>query len=262
ALHLSAACQPLAALLVTQPYIAGVMIDHTWQVQDTAPATPSTPPQCEAEGEILHLGYRSWPPEPLPFYTASIAGRRRDEVNWSPWITAPRRHARTRDVLFHWTDRWFELKYGLTQWVVNRLPGDCWALRCAPGSRFHSVFAVDRSFSALAGEIVASQLVVTDCSAVHVLATALGVRTVVVEPEVDRHHFIFWPGSLVPGTPGAVQDPDWPPTNRSIDVTRWQAAGNLFGRLIHPVIGTDGRPSFDCRHTLDLIAQLLAETPK
>jgi hypothetical protein len=235
----------LQPLLERQPYIKEVVIRQDWSIEQEAPRRPISPTIDNYAGHWIHLGYPDWPKLPLPFYTAALAGFSRDGVDWSPWITAPKAFERQPSedvVLFHWSDRWFELKLGLTELVRQALPLTAWSLRTDPNSARWHVYKHARgaTFDNLARQIASVSLVVTDCSAVHVLAAAIGTPCVVVEPEEARHHPIFWPGS--------VQD----------EHGHWKQADNHFGKLIWPVIGGDGKPSFDARHTADLIMEVLA----
>ncbi len=238
----------IAPLLQEQPYIAEVVVRQDWSIELEAPRRPVAPPLQPLDqygNEYVHLGYREWPLLPLPFYTAALAGV---QISLDPWIAAPRLFERqpSEDILlFHWSDRWFELKLGLTYYLTESaraLPLTAWSLRTDPNTQRWMAYkhAGGATFTNLARQIASVSLVVTDCSAVHVLAAGIGTPCVVVEPEQDRHHFIFWPGSK--------QD----------EKGHWQQADNQLGKRIFPVIGGDGKPSFDARHTADLIREALA----
>lgn len=248
-LYLSAHCRPLLNLLMKQPYLGGrVTVDPDWVPPDTAPMRPVPPDSVEDIG--LCLGYSTWPRQPLPFELAHNAGYNPAILPaeyWRPWIHAepfpPDRLTNVPRpvVLFHWTDRWFELKLGLTE-ILSRNLG-LWTLLTSDRSARWPIYPHARAATLenVARWIATASLVVTDNSCVMVLCAAMGTRCVVVEPEHDRHHPIFWPGS--------TQD----------ERGRWQQADNPFGRLIYPVLGVDGKPTFDARHTKDLIQQLLKE---
>lgn len=231
----------LVPLLEKQEYLQEIVIREDWSIELEAPRRPTSPPDEASYGDAwVHLGYRDWPTEPLPFYTASLAGYARDAVDWSPWISAaPLAGGNADALLFHWSDRWFELKFGLTRLLDQHV--SYWARYwTAPNSRFaNEARWYGNTLENVARAIASSRLVVTDCSCVHVLAAAMGKKVVVVEPEENRHHFIFWPGS------------------RQDERGHWKQAENAFGRLIYPVIGGDGKPTFDARHTSDLIKELL-----
>jgi hypothetical protein len=238
-LWLPSQCKPLVNLLAKQWYIRQTVIDEDWVLGANTPEAPAKPP-VEPDGEVIHLGYPEWPTMPLPFYTASLAGV---EPSWDPWIEAePLVETYGQQLLLYaWTDNWFELKLGLTEILIRQLPVNAWTLRTDPKSARWPIYehAYGTKIEELARCIASSTLVVTDCSMAMVLTAALGKRCVVMEPEPARHHPIFWPGS--------TQD----------DSGHWRQADNQFGRLIWPVIGGDGKPTFDARHTKDLIMELL-----
>lgn len=237
--------QAVVPLLEQQEYIGRVDVEAGWHITHDAPRKPRYPPSVEM-GPMQALGYVDWPRKPLPYEIAMLAGTDifnlavgKPEVFFRPWIqmegTAlpPRRPA----ILVHWTDRWFELKLGIVKEVERNLPGVYVDWYAAKDSRMHQAGATPCTFEWLAAAMTEHRIVLTDCSAAHVLAAAVGVRTVlVVEPERDRHHFIFWPGSVLPG---------------------WTPMGTPLGERIKPVLGVDGAPTFDSRHVIDEIAKTL-----
>ena len=231
----------LAPLLERQPYIAEVIVRQDWSIEWEAPRRPTAPPDWIEGWEAVSLSWTEWPTQPLPFYAAGLVGLTPTEVDWSPWITVEHRVPPLHDVLYTWSDRWFELKFGLS-WLTWKATGITGEFVCQAGSRWDTEGHVHQhvNIPQLAEEIAVSRLLVTDCSMAHVLAAAIGTPCVVVEPEEARHHWIFWPGS--------VQDSQG----------HWQQADNAFGRLIYPVIGGDGKPTFDARHTADLIKEVLS----
>lgn len=112
-----------------------------------------------------------------------------------------------------------------------------------PGSRMQDAGAWGTTFYTLAQLFAGMQVVLTDCSAAHVMAAALGVpHVLVVEPEEARHHWVFWPGTHIHDD-GLAR--------------HWQQKPDLLGRTIRPVLGGDGRPTFDSRHTVDAIKEAL-----
>jgi hypothetical protein len=253
-LWLPDALQSIGPLLLAQPYIHGVYFDPTWQVQDTAPATPRTP-RPDTDGppwdvtDLVHLGYPGWPDRPLPEYTAALAGVVVDLGQ--PWIATPTYSGHTTvDVLGHFTDRWFELKYGCWQLLTERLDACTFALAYAPDSRWLSegtehVNVRERApdWLQLARLIPRAKLVLCDNSAAMVLCAAFQTTPcLVLEPEEARHHPIFWPG---------IQGGDDGPE-------RWRPREPLC-RWIHPLLGGDGRPTFDSRHLIATVRRLLDE---
>ena len=278
-LYLPQSLHALLEVLLAQPYVGEVTLDSAWVTQDTAPRTPQVPPTLDSfladrrHNAVLHLGYPDWPKLPLPYETAAHAYQQLVALgdDWAtglttmgaipptqiadlsrPWITRfvrqPRHEADPPQIAVAWTDRWAELKIGLTlmlqhKTIPNSWDGDVdWVWLTEPGSRID----LEASYGALPGNatkypvslekviyfLAGSHLVLTDNSLVMTLAQGMGIHTVCMEPEADRHHPIFWPET---------------------------------GKL-HKVIGNDGRPTFDARHTKDrlveILDQALAERPK
>lgn len=241
--------EAIAPLLREQEYVGAVEVVPEWSITQDAPRRPLVPPAlAESHDQTLYaLGYRSWPERPLPYAAAHLAGEwvyaqavERPEVYFRSWIQAketglPRRRP---NLLVHWTDRWFELKIGILREIDRALPRLHVDWYAEPGSRMHKAGATPATFAELAGAMQHdSSVVLTDCSSAHVLAAAIGVpRVLVVEPEEARHHFVFWPGSTLP---------------------MWARRETPLGRRIRPVLGGDGRPTFDSRHTIDAILEAL-----
>lgn len=239
----------LVPLLQHQSYLGKVWSDLTWGLTPPEEWQPPAPNIVGYDRAWL-LGYRGWPDQPLAQYTYARAqvetGLPLPPLDLdTPWITIPPSPGCTRVVCCGWSDCWFELKVGLTQLVRARGVGryrsgdsmrsGTWHISRAPGSRW----AMERQESttplpAGAGEtwvrsaqwIQGARVFLGDCSALHVLAVGLGRQVVVVEPMTARHNLIFYPL----GTTGRV-------------------------RL---VTGNDQLPSFDARHTADVLEEVLS----
>lgn len=76
-----------------------------------------------------------------------------------------------------------------------------------------------------ASTLARAKVALCDCSALHVLAVAVGTPVVVMEPNPHRWNRIFWP------------------LGRS-------------GPQVYGVDGNDGQPSFDSRHTADRVIEV------
>jgi hypothetical protein len=225
----------IAPLLRLQPYIRAVIVRQDWSIEQDAPRRPTEPPDTDG----VHLGYPEWPTAPLPFYSAMLGGFHPADVDFSPWITV-NHPAPPIPICCMWTDRWFELKFGLTK-LLNRRPLPAMWYGTSGGSRFQSEAGwIPTTILNLAERFASADVVLTDCSMAHVLAAGLGKTVVVVEPETARHHWVFWPGAYINANTG-----------------HWRQGYHLFGRLIFPVIGGDGKPTFDARHTFDAIQERL-----
>lgn len=217
----------LVPLLQQQPYLRHLWPDPRWGMSEgwQAPRLP------QDHDRVIHLGYRRWPELPLPVEIDQTA---RVEIELPPldlarpWVAVkPWREAADRLVIA-WTDCYFELKVGLTYLLIKTwhgpdLTGFCSA---APGSRWTTEMPYESTeWLELARRIAAADLVLADCSAPHVLATALGKPVVVVEPMAERLNDIFWPRG--------VNGP------------------------IHLVTGLDGKATWDARHVAETIKEVL-----
>lgn len=208
----------LAPLIRLQPYIDFVHVEYSWQVQETAPMTPRIPPKTLFDDRVVHLGYEGWPSPNLP---RDVADRAKIAIDLKrPWIQLLMAgHAKSADIAVGFTDEYFELKYGLYKLV--QAEASCFALS-APKSRWekeggiHGVDWMDAGYA-----MRDAQVFLGCCSALHVLAVAMGKKVVVMEPNPDRHNDVFWPL----GKKGRVE----------------------------LVLGGDGTPTFDARHVRDTL---------
>lgn len=259
----------IVPLLQDQPYIGEAWADADWDVQDTAPMTPRTPPDPSWDrvyDRVYHLGYEGWPEG-----TLAEDLYRRAKIHWwpaptptgfppldlaRPWITTPtlpppplplvewpegqRRHR----IVLGWSEEWFELKVGLSLLLAKALPeAELWWIR-PWGGRYDEIDR-DQLWPAGGGStrvlppnlgivragwqetalfFAWADLYVGCLSSAWVLANALGKRCVVVEPNPQRHHPVFW------------------------------ADGGGKNRLVR---GIDGQPTFDARHLADAVRDAL-----
>ena len=225
-------------LVAQQDYIHAIYpVSHEdWPIQQTAPITPLLPRIAPAHfyDRVISLGYPGWPTEPLPYSTYSTVRTKHSDLEIAeldletPWVrsSAPERSAPR--VALGFTDEWFELKLGIT--VLLRAEHLA-SLLFATGSRWdHAAKRIPGYYTATSWDAAAqivrdTAIFVGDCSALHVLAVALGKPCVIVEPNPQRHHPIFWPK----GTLGQVE----------------------------LVLGNDGKPTFDARHVIEAIRERL-----
>lgn len=220
----------LASIIEMQPYIQEVAADQSWGMSHgyrppTIRASPNT--------IVHHLGYQRWPELPLPKETylnavASVGQELPPLRLDDPWIAWPHKVEWPLRFEIGWTDCHFELKFGITE-----LLREYWDLDevgiFPPGSRWISeggYQAIDWEEAAQC--IYGTRLLLTDCSALHVLAVAMGIPVVIVEPMVERHNPIFYPVGM-------------------------------DGPQVTVVRGLDGLPTFDARHTRETIQKLLGE---
>lgn len=235
-----AAYASILPLLQQQPYLDTVWQQSSWQVQDTAPASPRVPPNMpEGYDTILHLGYTDWPKRPLPYetldtcngyylYTRDLFPQLQDsELDLStPWITVPPRRP-VIDIAVGFTDEHFELKYGLVQLLNRALPNEFWTVGKNP--RWQDEAGMGGCTWERCAQLIQGANVFLGCnSALHVLAVAVGTPVVLMEPNSHRHHPIFYPlGQHSP--------------------------------QVRLVKGNDGCPTWDSRHTRELLEAVLAE---
>jgi hypothetical protein len=236
----------IAPLLQQQPYLGVIHIDERWGL---TPAQAWEAPPLEMEGYdlVLHLGYRGWPTRPLPYETLANLNAQLpqfppelglrleiqpEELHLDePWIQIAGAYPPT-ELAVGFTEAHFELKLGLLASLDRYLPP--YLQLTPPGSRWTtegrglvSVQAGDWLMHA--GTIRNSDLVLADCSALHVLGAAMGKRVVVMEPMEARWNPVFWPLEM-------------------------------DGPQVWCVKGNDGRPTWDARHTRDLIELVMGQT--
>lgn len=229
------------------PYLRSVMPIDGWRIQESAPITPRIPPPMEGwkldsmmfHGEqvdtVHHLGYEGWPEPDLP---RDVARRILPSVcrpAWSldPWLQIKPGHLHNPThqplhVAVCWTEEWIELKMGIFLSLLDHLWPVCWHLIYPPGSRhrewgwinyeYTGISPVEGDWIAAAQTIAACDVVLACNSALHVLAVAIGKPVVMVEPNPHRHNRVFYPLGM-------------------------------NGPEVTVVVGNDGQPTFDARHT-------------
>lgn len=177
---------------------------------------------------IYHLGYRGWPTQPLPNEVYDIATKvcglplPPTLELYRPWFQLtdpPPTHK--LDVACGWSDCWFELKVGLMSLLAPSMnyplvlapKHSRWEAEC-DGDDYYN--PIPTSWLEAAAWIANSEVFFGDCSALHVLARALGKPVVICEPMEARWNDIFYPYGKV-------------------------------GNGVELVLGNDGKPTFDAR---------------
>jgi len=222
------------SLLSRQIYIGQVLVAHDWEIHETAPITPREPPTLPSGYDIvLHLAYDGWPKLSLPYETYRIA---EDQLPLTmplaldPWLAPPFQMPTSR-IVVGFSDEHFELKYGL-YWLLRQhfvqedSPPASDVLNVSGGPRWKP-YGYTCDWESAAGWIATASVFVGCCSALHVLACALGTPVVMIEPNTMRHHDVFYPY-------GKASDQVW------------------------LVLGLDGQPTFDSRHLVDVVRERLA----
>ncbi len=247
----SPAYSDILDLIQRQPYILETWTNDDWELRETAPMTPYKPPACDCDDyeAIYHLGYQKWPSRPLAeeIRVETLGGGQAGDPQYvsleTPWINMPDATTRTSPgpvVAVGFTNEHIELKMGVLCGLVASLPEISWRLVVPDGRAAHRAWEWERvtrvewpenftfwqtSWVQAAHVIATADLFFGCLSALWVLANAVGTPTVIMEPSPERHHPIFWRES---------------PKN-------------------HLVVGNDGKPTFDLRHTRDMIAAVLEE---
>lgn len=238
-LQISGEFASMVPLLEHQPYLGRVFADPCWQLSDWRErgaehdweAPYLAQPTGQPYDQVYPLGYRRWPEMPLPYETfsllAEIPGLPFDLGR--PWITVETQTEDACPLTMGFTECHFELKVGLVHLLLDRLDLLDVVMLASPGSRWVSeAFYGPVTWLEAARAITTSPLLLTDCSALHVLAVALGTPVICVEPMEARWNPIFWP---------LGQD----------------------GPRVTLVKGNDGRPTVDARHCADAIRAVLAK---
>lgn len=222
----------LAPLIAQQDYIGQALTEPGWVVEEGAPMTPRIPPMMPAGyDQVLHLGYSGWPSQPLPYEIYQTA---REQFNdplpfvldlQRPWIAKPYSIYPTA-VAVGWSEEHFELKVGLTLLLRQQLdvlnPSALTNLSTSPRWQAESYWQYGTGWDTAAAWLYEAKVFVGCCSALHVLAVACGRPAIIVEPNPQRHHKIFWPLGM-------------------------------DGDRVQIVRGNDGLPTFDARHLFEVV---------
>lgn len=229
-------------LVQRQPYILETWAGEGWDVSSEDTAQNRVPPECDCADyeEIYHLGYREWPRQSLPYEIRGNADLVDDLRLTEPWITVPGAARETEDTVIAvgFSEEHIELKMGILLGLAgtDAFEDITWRFILPPPGTPHRAWEWVRGLSdhvefwqtdweQAATAIASADLFFGCLSSMWVLANAVGTPTVIMEPMVARHNPIFWRDS---------------PKN-------------------HLVIGNDGKPTFDLRHTREMIAAVLEE---
>lgn len=229
-------------LVQAQPYILETWTGKDWDVSSEDTAQNRVPPACDCDDyeKIYHLGYQEWP-------TSLLAGNIRESVGLKdadpalalhePWIhPVGLRETEGSVITVGFSEEHIELKMGVLLGMAAEFEEITWRLILPPALISHrawewvvsardyvELWQADWEQAAVA--IASADLFFGCLSSLWVLANAVGTPTVIMEPMVARHNPIFWRES---------------PKN-------------------HMVIGNDGKPTFDRRHTVEMIDKVLTE---
>lgn len=247
-LQISQTIGSLAPLLKRQSYLAEVIVDADWCLQDTAPVSPRRPPWILWTGDghaarytdtepgpydrIVHLGYEGWPTPNLPLDVYNRANRFNTLTDLDltrPWIT-PTYALHPTDLCVGFTDEHFELKYGLYFLLHDRF---CMrsvhktvSLSTSPRWQREANY-LGFDWCSAAAWLASTKVFLGCCSALHVLACAVGTPVIMMEPNPQRHNDVFYPYGK-------------------------------RGPQVQLVLGGDGQPTWDSRHVGDAVEEALA----
>lgn len=234
-LHIAGEFGSLIDLVETAPYIGHVGCDQQWTL--TPPAEWNPPYVPRGYDDVLHLGYRGWPDQPLAQSIYAQVQREYPAVALGPldlgrpWLTMGERRwpdERPR-LVYGFTEEWFELKYGL--FALLQRYRDYRGLNLSTSGRWTTELDNHAwSWEMAARRTEGATLFVGCCSAPHVLAVALGTPVVVVEPSEARQNPIFYPVGM-------------------------------DGPQVTIVRGGDGKPTFHAPHVYETIDAVLARQP-
>lgn len=245
-LMIAGAYASIVPLIQRQSYIGKVLAEIDWLVENTAPMTPRIPPMSfddsKAYDQVFHLGYRGWPETTLPRETfdcawnqAGVWFRTQGALHLDltrPWIEAPYRIPHPTVYAVGFTDEHFELKYGLADLLYQHyLLHDRYPVNLSNSPRWnaeggcHGMFSWESAAAWLSG----APAFVGCNSALHVLARAMDVPVVMMEPNPHRHNEIFYPYGKT-------------------------------GSGVELVLGNDGLPTFDARAVWETLCKVLAES--
>lgn len=234
----------IADLVQAQPYIQTIYVATDWTMEDTAPISPRVPPATIdiQQDMTFHLGYRDWPLPDLPRHTLQTLNyENQDLLPFSeselclqePWITVPPHDNFSK---FYWpwcygfTDEYFELKYGLVELLTkkpHRWPGRLPPISVGANDRWREEGGnAPMSWLESAALIKQSIAFLGCCSALHVLAVAIGTPAIIMEPQEARWNSIFWPLGM-------------------------------DGPQVRVVRGGDGKPTWDARHVRDTLREVV-----
>jgi hypothetical protein len=216
----------LAPLLAQQSYL-----NKVWAAPEWSLSQPECVPAIDGYDHVFHLAYQGWPLQSLPLvvedqlrilWPDKLGPVPRIDLH-RPWINYKTEPDFLFNVVAGFTEAWFELKLGIavaleqllsnsrfTRFTYLTPPHSRWTKEAPPILNIY-----DCSWVGAARAIQNSDLFFGDCSALHVLACAMGKPVVLCEPMEGRWNDIFYP----------------------------------YGKIgrVRLVIGNDDKPTFDAR---------------
>ena len=180
-------------LIERQPYIGRVHTSSRWRHVDGDSAwapfdgalhyEPLDPPDAD---HVIHLGYRRRPDRPLAQFiyaqaAASVGGILAPLQLDQPWLEASSPTPGVTPVIaLGWSDDQIEYKTVLSRRLAQAFP-------------LVTFVPVARNWLRAAEQIESADLLVGCCSALHVVACALGTPALIIEPDSRRWDPILYP---------------------------------------------------------------------
>ncbi len=203
-------------LLRLQPYIREVISWPSWEHHRSgcSPWSPFDeglhylPRELPSYDHVFHLGYRSVPDKPLPEFIYGELGKTTAGVRMCPldldrpWVStgSPSSGYHSSAVAVGWSPSHASLKVEFTEFLKERFPhvafvpimpaipnGDVW-------EQFWCFDAVrPANWVESAERVATAQFFVGCCSALYVLACAMGKSALIFEPDKARWDSTFYP---------------------------------------------------------------------
>lgn len=227
-------------VIAGQEYIDKAYAAEGWKLRETAPITPiGLPPELYAGlgyDHVFDLGLTAWPMEPIALAVKNQTSEKYELplnrfFSLEPWIELPRVNPGVELIALGWSKEWIEIKMGVSfalfQFFAGKGPHfhlvtypqsrlDEWAKLWPSGwVGWHAT----HSWKLRAQILAEAKLFVGCLSGMWVLANAMGLPTVIMEPAEGRWNKAFW----------------------------------LEAPRNHLVLGNDGRPTFDARAVCDAV---------
>ncbi len=228
-------------LLRRQSYICDVRPWSSWHSPSPGEASWSPfdntlhylPRDLPEYDRIFHLGYRRVPDRPLPAFVYDEVTRLTPEVVFRPldlgrpWIGAVATTSTPVAVTVGWSSNAAAWKRDVTKALRERFTSTAFAPVMTVGGideTWKALWCFDMApaadWVAAAQRVADSRFFVGCCSALHVLACALGKPALIVEPDATRWSPIFYPY----GCDGPRVRLVRPPSETTIDVAAIEAA--------------------------------------
>ena len=183
-------------LVERQPYIGRVHVSNRWREAHSESAwepfdsalhhEPLETPECD---RLIHLGYQARPDRSLPEFIYAHAAAVLADVSLAPlrldvpWIDvrSPKRSSMPV-IAVGWSNEQLDYKSAVTRELQQLLPSVTFA-----------AIPPNTNWIDAAQQIASSDLFLGCCSALHVVACAVGTPALIVEPDSRRWDAVLYP---------------------------------------------------------------------